>query len=170
VTVARLFIKMLLLSAAPQDLPYSYRLMGRVTCLYFLSGVLIQSNLVELVVAIKMMLLNTAILLSFSYAVLTVWKFKMRFIQTVAALLGTGVLFNMLIWPITGLMSMGGSSDIIDVILALLMLSMLSWELLITAHIYKNALNLSMAPSIMLSFALFFISISFSKLFFPEFT
>lgn len=167
-TIARILIIMLLLKTAPQDLPYSFRLMARVIVLYFISGVIIQSNVVEPLVAINVMALNIVVLLSFSYTLLSLRGLKARFVQTISALLGAGIIFNLLAWPLSSLIGMEDASDMMVALIALLMLSMLSWELLVTAHIYRNALNLHMVNSIMLSFALFFISMMLSQLFFPE--
>lgn len=114
------------------------------------------------------MVLNIVVLLSFSYTILSVRGLKSRFVQAISALFGTGVIFNLMAWPLTGLIGIEGPSDTMVALIALLMLSMLSWELLVTAHIYRNALNLQMIHSIMLSFALFFISMIFSQVIFPE--
>lgn len=159
---------MLLLKTAPQDLPYSFRLMGRVIVLYFISGVFVQSSVTEPLEAINAMVLNIVVLLSFSYAILSVRGFKPRFVQAISALFGTGIIFNLMVWPLTGLIGVEGMPDAMAALIAMLMLSMLSWELLVTAHIYKNTLNLKMFHSIMLSFALFFIAMFFSQIFFPE--
>lgn len=168
VTVARILIIMLLLKTAPQDLPYSFGLMSRVIFLYFISGVFIQSSVVEPLVAINMMVLNIVVLLSFSYTILSMRGFKSRFVQAVSALCGIGVIFNLMAWPLTGLIGIEGPSDTMTALIAMLMLSMLSWELLVAAHIYRNALNLHMVHSVILSFALFFISIIASQIIFPE--
>jgi hypothetical protein len=159
---------MMLLKTAPQDLPYSFGTLSRVIFLYFITGVFIQSGAVEPLIAIYMMVVNILVLLSFSYALLVMRKLGERFVQTFSALLGTGVIFNLLAWPFLGLVGAEGLSDTMTALMALLMLSMLSWELLVTAHIYKNALNLPMVHSIMLSFALFFIAMVFSQIIFPE--
>jgi hypothetical protein len=159
---------MLLLKTAPQDLPHSPGLVVRVIFLYFLSGIFVQSSVVDTSLAMNMMVVNIIMLLTFAYALLSLRRLNVRFFQTISAVFGTGVIFNLLAWPFVGMIGVEGLSDFVTSLIALLMLSMLSWELLVTAHIYRNALNLNMVYSIMLSFALFFISVVISQTIFPE--
>jgi hypothetical protein len=44
---------------------------------------------------------------------------------------------------------------------------LISWEVLVKAHIFKHALEMRMFSALALSFSLFFISIALSQLLFP---
>lgn len=142
--------------------------MVRIIFLYFISGIIVQSGVVESYLAVGMMTVNIVLLLLFSYAVLSVRRLKQRFVQTLSAILGTGIIFNLLAWPFAGFINAEGLSNAEGLLMAIVMLSMLSWELLVVAHIYRNALNLQMAHSIILSLLLFFISMFLTQIIFPE--
>ena len=167
-SVAQKIIMMLLLKTAPQDLPYSTGLMARLVFLYLVSGMVVVSGMVEPSLAIARMLLNVVILLSFSYLLLSSLNLKSRFVQMVTALIGTGIVFNLLSWPILIYGDIEQASTASIQILSMLVLMLISWEILVMAHIFRNALNTKMTQAVILSMALFFISLSLSQLVFPE--
>ena len=166
-TVAQKIILILLLKAAPQDLPYSTSLMARVIFLYLVSGMIVVGGLVEPGLALGRMLLNIGITMFFSHVLLTSLNLKSRFVQTITAIIGTGIVFNLLAWPILIYGDVEETSAAMQ-ILSLIVLMLISWEILVSAHIFRNALNTKMPQAIMLSMALFFISLTLSQLLFPE--
>ncbi|MCK5002596.1 MAG: hypothetical protein KAJ92_00080 [Gammaproteobacteria bacterium] len=159
---------MLLLKAAPQDLPYSTGVMGRVIFLYLISGIMVMSDTVELSLAMGQMLLNILIILFFSYVILSSLNLKVRFVQTVTALIGTGIVFNLLAWPVLSYNDIEQASELAQQLFLLVVLMLVSWEVLVTAHIFRNALNTKMTQAVILSMALFFVSLTLSQLAFPE--
>ena len=167
-TVAQKIIIMLLLKSAPQDLPFSTGLMARVVVLYFISGIVVVTGMVEPSLAMGRMLLNIGIILFFSYVVLSSLNLKTRFVQTVTALVGTGIVFNLLAWPVLSFGDMEQESTAAMQILSLIVLMLISWEILVTAHIFRNALGTKMTQAVILSMALFFVTLSLSQLIFPE--
>ena len=159
---------MLLLKTAPEDLPYSLGLMNRIIILYLVSGLVVQSELIEPSLSISRMILNLAITLFFTFVVLSSLELKARFVQTMSALVGVGILFNLLAWPLLIQLSEDASPEPVAGIISLFVLFLMGWELLVTAHIYRHALNVKMAQGIMLELGLFFISITLSQMIFPE--
>ena len=159
---------MLLLKAAPEDLPYSFGLMNRIIFLYLLSGLLVQSGMVEPSLSIGRMVLNIGITMFFTYVVLTSLELKARFVQTLSALVGVGIVFNLLAWPLLLQFAADDPAESVAGISSFLILLLMSWELLVTAHIYKHALNAKMGHAIILSLGLFFISITLAQMIFPE--
>lgn len=117
---------------------------------------------------VGIVVLNILVIISFSYFLLVVLKLKERFVQTISALLGTGIFFNLLSWPLVGLIAINESSRTYDALVAILALSMISWELLVTAHIYRHAFNLRMYSAIILSLGLFFIFRIILRAVYPE--
>jgi hypothetical protein len=168
VSVAQKLMIMLLLRAAPEDLPYSLRLMNRIIFLYLVSGLVVQSGLVEPSLSIGRMILSLAITLFFTYVVLSSLELKARFVQTMSALVGIGIIFNLLAWPLLKQMGEQASAEPLTGIISLFVLLLMGWELLVTAHIYRHALNVKMGRAIILSLGLFFISITLSQMIFPE--
>ena len=166
-SVAQKIIIMLLLKTAPQDLPYSTGLMGRVIFLYLISGIVVVAGTVEPSLAMARMLLNIGIILFFSYVVLSSLNLKIRFVQMVTALIGTGIVFNLLAWPVLIFNDTEQISEFALQLFSLLVLMLISWEILVTAHIFRNALNTKMTQAVILSMALFFVSLTLSQLVFP---
>lgn len=167
-TVAKKILLMLLMKAAPQDLPFSTGLMLRVIILYIISSIVVLGGQVELPLALGHILLSIAVTLSFSYVVLSSLNLKARFVQTVTALVGTGIAFNLLIWPVLNYGDSEQMSDLAKLVLSLVILMIVSWEVLVTAHIYRNALSVKMTQAVLLSMALFFVSLTLTQLIFPE--
>jgi hypothetical protein len=159
---------MLLLKTAPEDLPYSSGLMNRIIFVYLVSGLVVQSGIVEPSLSISRMLLNLAIMVFFTYVFLSSLELKARFVQTLSALVGVGIVFNLLAWPLLKQLGKEASPEPLAGIIPLLVLLLMSWELLVTAHIYRHALNMKMGHAIILSLGLFFISITLSQTIFPE--
>lgn len=167
-SVAYKIIIMLLLKTAPQDLPYSIGLMARVIFLYLISGLIVVGGIVEPSLVIARMLLNIGVVLSFSYVLLSSLNLRSRFVQMITALIGTGIVFNLLSWPILIYNDVEQLSGSAMQIISTLVLLLISWEILVTAHIFRNALNTKMTQSVILSMALFFISLALSQMVFPE--
>ena len=167
-SVAYKIIIMLLLKTAPQDLPYSIGLMARVIFLYLISGLIVVGGIVEPSLVIARMLLNIGVVLSFSYVLLSSLNLRSRFVQMITALIGTGIVFNLLSWPILIYNDVEQLSAAAMQIISMLVLMIISWEILVTAHIFRNALNTKMTQSVILSMALFFISLALSQMVFPE--
>ena len=166
--VVQKIIIMLLLKTAPQDLPYSTGLMWRVILLYLVSGIVVVGDTIEPSLALGRMLLNTGIILFFSYVILAALNLKARFVQMITALIGTGIVFNLLAWPVLSYNAIEPESELALQLFSLMVLMLISWEILVNAHIFRNALGTKMAQAVILSMALFFVSLTLSQLVFPE--
>ena len=167
-SVTQKILLILMLRSAPQDLPYSRALMAKFILLYLISGMLVVAGTVEPLLAMGRMLLNIGIIVFFSHVLLSSLNLRARFVQTVTALVGAGIIFNLLAWPVLYFADIENATDSAMQMLSLLVLMLISWEVLVTAHIYRNTLNTKMTQAVILSMALFFISLSLSQLIFPE--
>ena len=167
-SVARIFIAILLLRAAPQDLPYSRGLLQRAVILYLLSGVLALHQTMSASIALASLVLDILVIAGFTYAVLSALELKPRFVQTVFALLGTGVVFHLLVWPLLGQLAVESAPESTKNLLSVIMLLMMSWSILVTAHIYRHALEVQMINAILVALGLFFISMTLSELIIPR--
>ena len=161
-------IAMLFLKAAPQDLSFAKALAVRWSFFYWLSGILVLSTTLKPGLEMQSMILSLAIMLVFIYIILRAFNLEERLVQTVAAMSGVSVLFNLASWPLLYLVAQKSSSESTLVTMSLFFLMLISWEILIKAHIFKHALELSMFKAMILSFALFFITMTLSQLFFPS--
>jgi hypothetical protein len=167
-TVTQKIVLLLFLKAAPQDLPYSSRLLVRIIFLYVGSGLVITSGVAEPALALGRVVLSLAVISVFSYVLLAALNMKARYLQTVTALLGTGIIFNLLAWPVLSFGNIEQASAIAVQLLSLAVIALISWEVLVTAHIFRNALDTKMTQAVLLSMALFLVTLTLSQLVFPE--
>ncbi|NOQ68605.1 MAG: hypothetical protein GQ573_00615, partial [Gammaproteobacteria bacterium] len=103
----------------------------------------------------------------FTYFVLQALNKGARFVQTFCAILAVGLLFNLLSWPVFAVLTDEPTSEALKSSMSLAFLLIISWEVLVKAHIFRHALEMKMFSALALSFSLFFISVALSQLFFP---
>ena len=160
-------LSLLLLKSAPQDLPYSPLLTAKLVAFYLVSGFIVLQTTINPEDLYAGLLLGLAIQYIFTYMVLRALNKKSRFEQTFCAILGVGLLFNLMSWPVFSVLSDGSMSDAVKASMSLLFLMLMSWEVLVKAYIFRHALEMKMFSALALSFSLLFISIALSQLIFP---
>ena len=163
----QILLALLILKAAPQDLPYSKTLPGLMAMFYVISGVLVLQTTMNPEAMMAGLLLGLFIQIAFIYLVFRSLNRGSRFVQTFCAVIGVGILFNLLSWPILSVLADEASTDSLQSTMSLLFLLLISWEVLVKAHIFKHALEMKMVSALALSFALFFISVALSQLLLP---
>ena len=167
-SVLQNLIALLILKATPQDLPYSTQLSVKLIAAYVFSGIVVLQATVNPDDMIPGLLLGLIIQMAFTYVILRALSHVERFLQTLCAILGIGILFNLMAWPVLAMLSDITASDTMKSYFSLMFLMIMSWEVLVKAHIYRHALEIKMFNALALSFSLFFISIALSQLFFPS--
>jgi len=85
--------------------------------------------------------LSVGLPLIFAWAVLSVTRHRQRFLQTGIALLGVGVLAELVLYPLSSLLNVLGSDDLVSIPLGLLAFGGLVWYLLACANIWRAALD-----------------------------
>lgn len=160
-------LALLVLKSAPQDLSYSRSLTLQLSVAYVFSGIIVLQTTVSPDYIFAGMMLGLAIQYLFTYAVLAALAKSARFMQTFCALIGVATLFNLLSWPVLSALADEAALDSLKSIMSMLFLLLMSWEVLVKAHIFKHALEMKMFAALALSFSLFFISITLSQLLLP---
>ena len=160
-------LSLLVLKSAPQDLPYSPRLLVQLMLAYILSGIVVLQTTLNPDDILSGLLLGLLIQYVFTYAVLSALDKRARFVQTFCAILGIGILFNLLSWPVFSMLSDETAQEAMRSSMSLMFLLIISWEVLVKAHIFRHALEMRMFSALALSFSLFFISVALSQLLFP---
>jgi len=160
-------LTLLFLKSAPQDLPYSPYLLVKLAAAYLFSGVIVLQSTLNPDDLLAGIVLGFVVQMTFTYLVLQALKRSTRFLQTFSAMLGVGILFNLLSWPVFSVLSDATQSDALKSSMSLAFLMLISWEVLVKAHIFRHALEMKMFSALALSFSLFFISIALSQLLFP---
>jgi hypothetical protein len=157
----------MLLRAGPQDVPYSSALLAVVTLLYLAGGVLVLKTAMAISQAVANMVLDLAVLFAFSYFCLSLLGFRARFVQTATALAGVGTVYHLLAWPLfIQIHGMQPEQQGVK-ITALLMLLLISWQVLVFAHVFRHAMQLSMVRALALSFGYLFLSMAAAEIIFP---
>lgn len=161
--VVRTLMSILFLKRGPQDLPYSQTLLQLLVLLYVVSGIFALQSTLGMETAAANMILDVLIILLYTRIVLTALNRRPRFTQTACAMIGIGIVFHVIALPVLMQQGVGDAEQVISGTISLIMLLLLSWNLLVFAYIYQHALGVGITNAILLSFALFFISIAMSR-------
>jgi FtsH-binding integral membrane protein len=147
------FLDICFLKAGPQDLPNSTWLMKFSLVVYFVLATLSQlleyslsMSLAAAIAELILMMLLVAILLRLR-------GYSERFNQTVTAMAGTGTIISLIALPLVNLAS-GISPDqmtLSDNVIMVLIMSVLLWSLMVTAHIFRNALEIKAGLAVALT-------------------
>jgi hypothetical protein len=160
-------VGIMLLRAGPQHLPYSVPLMLSLVLLYVVSGVAVLDSSMDTNYALGNMLLDVVVLFAFTWFCLSLLKFRQRFVQTIIALAGIGVVYHLLAWPLLlDLQDMQAEAQGVKMS-AVLMLLLLSWQVLVYGHVFRHAMVMSMSRALALSFGYLFLSIAVADIVFP---
>jgi len=160
-------LALLFLKATPQDLPYSLRLTIQLLVFYVLSGVIVLQTTLAPDDLYAGIILGVLVQYVFAYAVLLALHKSARLMQTFAAMVGVSLLFNVISWPVFSVLADNAAGEALKSTMSLVFLLLISWEVLVKAHIFKHALEMKMFGALALSFSLFFISITLSQLLLP---
>jgi len=160
-------LALMILKSAPQDIPYSPPLIVQLALVYILSGVIVLRSTLNPDDMLAGIILGFLVQYVFTYSLLRALKKTARFVQTFCALLAVGVVFNLISWPVFVVFTDASISESLKSSMSLAFLLIISWEVLVKAHIFRHALEIKMFGALGLSFSLFFISVALSQLFFP---
>ena len=160
-------LAILLLKAGPQHLPYSLSLFAILTLLYLASGVLVLTTSRSIGQAAANMVLDVAVLFAFSYFCLSLLKYRARFVQMVSALAGIGIVYHLLAWPLFVQIHNMQPQQQGAKIAALLMLLLVSWQVLVFAHVFRHSMQMSMMRALALSFGYLFLSMAAAEVILP---
>src|SRR6202163_2107415 len=106
--------------------------------------------------------------LGFAWAVLVLARRRQRFLQTGSALLGVGVLAQIILYPIGSLIHVLGSDRLASVPLRILMLVGLVWYVLACANIWRAALDSGVALGVAVSVGYLLLSIVLEQRLLPD--
>ncbi|PCJ84408.1 MAG: hypothetical protein COA54_13690 [Thiotrichaceae bacterium] len=158
---------MLFLKAAPEDMPYSVQKTAQIAMAYLFSGIIVLQTTLNPENILVGLLLGFFVQFGFLYIILKALNRNSRFMQSFFAILGVGLFFNIMSWPVFSIMADELSNDELKASMSLLFLMLISWEVLVKAHIFRHALDMKMFSALALSFSLFFISVALSQLLLP---
>ena len=158
----------LVLNKGPQDIPFSNVLMRLSLLFYFISGLpglLITASFADAALA---MTLDVVVLLLFSYLCLQAFSKSARYVQTITALATVGAVFQLAVLPL--LLDFQGGQEATQGMLglSLLVLMLVSWNLAVFAHIFKESFGIRLPAAMVITICYVFITLLARKIFFPE--
>jgi hypothetical protein len=167
-----MFFKMLfgnfVLNKGPQDLPASRVLMKLSLLVYLLSGLPGLLVSVDFVQAVLAQALDVVVLLLFTYLCLQVFVKPERYTQTIIALASVGAIFQLIVLPILFEFKEVEEASQAMLGMSLLLLALVSWNLTVIAHIFRESFSVRLPAAIVLTISYMFITLSARKFFFPE--
>jgi len=166
-SVLQKLLALMILKSAPQDLPYSPQFAVQMAFVYIFSGIVVLQSTLSPDDMLGGLLLGFFVQLVFTYLVLRALNRSARFVQTISAMLVVSILFNLLSWPVFIVVADATATEGLKATMSLMFLLIISWEVLVKAHIFRHALEMKMLSALALSFSLFFISVTLSQLLFP---
>ena len=112
--------------------------------------------------------LSVGLPLGFAWAVLLLARHRQRFLQTGIALLGVGVLAELVLYPIGSLIHVIGSDRLAALPLGILMLLGMIWYLLACANIWRAALDSRLSIGVVVSVGYFLLSMVLEQQLLPD--
>ena len=112
--------------------------------------------------------LSVCLPLAFAWGILLLARRRQRFLQTGIALLGVGVIAELVLYPIGSLIHVLGSDRVASVPLGVLMLAGLIWYLLACANIWRAALDSRLSLGILVSVGYLVLSIALEQQLLPD--
>ena len=162
-----LFWDICLLRKGPQALPSSQPLLKLSLVAYGLSSLIFLLLIQEPLLALLQALTDIVLLAGLVYAVLTVTRFSLRFVQTLTALAGTGTLLGLVALPIFIWIDQEVASNGDAIVPRLLFLGLIIWHISVVAHVLHHALSSNRWVGLLYALGYYFISWTVMDLLFP---
>ena len=153
------------LMSGPQDLPGSSSLLVRLLLLYLITGMMVLlPGSEDLFTAVTLMLMDLILLVGFLKFCLYTRNTSARFLQTLIACLGVGVIFQIIALPLVVVLNAAAESNQANnAVGGLFYLLLVSWQVTVMAHILRHAMNMMLSLTLMLSFSYMLLIIFLSN-------
>lgn len=165
-------IDLLRLRCGPQALSYSLARLVRLAILAFALDLIAAHLLDPGDDAVPRLMVGFGLGLLLPWWLLSWRGGTARYVQTLTALLGTGVVLSLVFLPLalwaisSGMADPATAPNPRQALLAWLILATVIWKIAVTANIWKHALNLPMATGVGMSLLLFVLEFGLDRLLF----
>ncbi|MCH8846871.1 MAG: hypothetical protein IIC11_09085 [Proteobacteria bacterium] len=167
-TLSKAFLDICLLRKGPQDLPKSSVLLYLSLILYMVFDVLLTVQARPFEDALLVSFIDVGFLLGVIFFILKQHHYLDRWVQTITALCGTGVILGIFIFPLV----YGGAQNQYETwlqqIIILLFFIMVIWNIAVLAHIVRNAISTSLGIGIAIAILYIWMSSLLISMLFPE--
>jgi hypothetical protein len=136
------FVDICLFRAGPADIPASRWLMKLSLFVYFSIGLLAGRIDSQWLASFSSSFADTLALLVFVGIALQIKQQQSRYLQTVTALAGTGSLLTLLSMPVLYAFSLLKDPSQASSLIMLAIMALVFWSLMVTAHIFRQALDI----------------------------
>jgi hypothetical protein len=147
-----------LFRANAEQLPYSYFLMMLCIITYMMTGMAVSLINLSISKSILIVVVDTAMLLSFIYTALWIRSFFNRAIKTITAIAGTNTLFTIVGLPLA--MALNNQPKDQASIFSVMYLILAIWNVGVLGHILRSALNMPSWVGITIALMYFYVSIN----------
>ncbi len=167
--LAKAFLSIALWRQTPAHLPASLFLLALTACaagLMELLDVLLSPGPQDRIMT--RVALEVGLPLAFTWAVLALSRRRARFLQTATALLGIGVLAEIVLYPLAALRNALGDDRIASIPVGLLLFVGFIWYLLACAHVWRAALDSGLIVGGVISVGYLILSIALEQQLLPH--
>ena len=161
----KLFLDICLLRRGPQDVPASATLFAMVLVASLLIDVIVVASRSPVDEALLMVLINTSTMLLVVFILLRILGHAARSLQTLTALLGTGVIISCLLLPMLAMNAIFATESSM---FEFFLVAFNFWSLVIITHILRHALEITLFPAAVLAIGYVMLSFSLVNLFLPQ--
>ena len=146
------------LRRAPQDIPASPHLLALSVTAYALLSCLLQGLSEPVDLAVSSALLEIAVLMLFVQCLLLLKGRPARWMQTMTALAGAGIILSLIALPLSLFAGVGSGAALVEYNLAITLLLMLAgWGVVVMGHVLRHALETHAALAFMLALVYLFL-------------
>lgn len=153
----KIFIDICLFRAKPEQLPYSFFFMILTIITYMTAGMVVSLVNQSAEKAILVVIVDTLMLVGFTYAGLWIRGFLNRSIKTLTAIAGTGTFFTLMGLPL--MLALHDQPPNQPSFYSFMVLALVVWNVGVLGHILRNTLSLPSWAGIGIAVLYFYTSI-----------
>jgi hypothetical protein len=157
--IAMRFIDICLFKAGPADVPSSHWLLKLTLLVYFILGVIVSRLDSAWDVSLFTSLADVLVMMVFIWLILSFRGLQKRYKQTLTAMAGVGSCIGIVGIPIVMLFNQVSEQERLSNYTMLLMIAVMFWSLMVTAHIFRFALEIKPGMAAMLTLAYTILSL-----------
>jgi len=151
--IALRFVDLCLFKAGPSDLPASQSLLKITLLIYLLMSIMVNQLDSDLNTSLFISLADVLFIMVATGALLKIRGYQARYTQTLTALAGTGICIALLGFPIIWWFYQVPAEQQATSLAMLLMIALMFWSLMVTAHIFRQSLAIKASTAAMLTIA-----------------
>lgn len=166
-TLFRSFFNMCMFRSKPQDLPYSLDLLSLLLFFYTALNIFLATTTVPFLLAAQSALTETALIIFLSYLILKVNNKSNRWLKTLMAITGTGMVLSILALPLFLLIFIINLGDFVHTLALLVYMCLLIWNVAIVGNIFRYSLDTGVGYGMIYAIIYFLLSTTIIRVLIP---